>query len=94
MEPWLRTASIVAAKKNPSWVRRGIGSAIMAACERAIQDSGFRDVVIVATLAGVPLYASFGYRAAERYETAVPGGPSIAVVRMEKPALGAVEAPQ
>jgi predicted N-acetyltransferase YhbS len=94
LDPLKDPARIRAFFVHPSWVRRGIGSAIMAASERAIRDSGFRDVVIVATLAGVPLYASFGYRATERYEVAVPGGPPIAVVRMEKPALGAVEAPQ
>ena len=56
----------------------------MAACERAIIAAGFRKVDIVATLAGEPLYASFGYAVTERYEIAMTGGLSLPAVRMTK----------
>jgi hypothetical protein len=48
----------------------------------------------MATLAGEALYASFGYRSVERSEAAMPGGLTLAVIRMERPVLGgAVQAP-
>jgi GNAT superfamily N-acetyltransferase len=69
---------------HPAWARRGIGRSIMAACERAIAEARFRTVDIVATLAGEPLYASFGYSVVERYEIPLAGGLSLPVVRMTK----------
>ena len=56
----------------------------MTACERAIVEAGFRAVDIVATLAGEPLYASFGYAVVERYEIAMEGGLKLPVVRMNR----------
>jgi hypothetical protein len=56
----------------------------MAACERAIRQSGFRMVDIVATLAGEPLYAFFGYAIVERYQIAMVSGMSLPVVKMSK----------
>jgi predicted N-acetyltransferase YhbS len=69
---------------HPKWARQGIGRSIMNACERAIIEAGFRSVVIVATLAGEPLYATFGYAVAERYEIEMTGGLMLPVVRMTK----------
>ena len=56
----------------------------MTACEEAIRKAGFREVEMVATLAGEPLYAAFGYAVAERYEIPMAGGLSLPVVRMKK----------
>jgi hypothetical protein len=56
----------------------------MAACEHAIRKSGFRSVDTIATLAGEPLYASFGYAVVERYDIAMASGLSLPVVRMTK----------
>ena len=56
----------------------------MSACERAIADAGFRTVDIVSTLAGEPLYASFGYVVVERYEIPMVGGLTLPVLRMTK----------
>jgi GNAT superfamily N-acetyltransferase len=69
---------------HPAWARCGIGRSIMAACERAIVEARFRKVDIVATLAGEPLYASFGYAVVERYEIPLAGSLSLPVVRMTK----------
>ena len=67
----------------------------MALCEREIRAAGFGRVVIMATLPGVPLYASFGYRETERIAVPMPGGLTIETVRMEKALLGgAVQAHQ
>jgi len=54
------------------------------ACEHAIIAAGFRRVDIVATLAGEPLYTSFGYAVVERYEITMTGGLSLPVVRMTR----------
>ena len=56
----------------------------MLACERAIIEAGYRRVDIVATLAGEPLYSSFGYEVVERYDITIAGGLLLAVVRMTK----------
>lgn len=56
----------------------------MVACEQAIIAAGFRTVDIVATLAGEPLYAAFGYEVVERYDLAMTNALSLPVVRMTK----------
>ena len=47
-------------------------------------EAGFRAVDIVATLAGEPLYASFGYAVVERFEIPMAGGLKLPVVRMTR----------
>ena len=69
---------------HPQWERRGLGRQLLFASEAAIGAAGFTRVDLVATLAGEPLYAAFGYEVAERYAAPMPGGLSIAVVRMTK----------
>jgi N-acetylglutamate synthase-like GNAT family acetyltransferase len=69
---------------HPNWARRGIGRSIMTECERAIVAAGFAQADIVATLAGEPLYASFGYAVVERYDLLMTGGLKLPVVRMSK----------
>ena len=84
LEPQRDAARVRAFFVHPACARRGIGRSIMAACEQAIIEAGFRSVDIVATLAGEPLYASFGYTVVERYEIPMVGGMSLPVVRMTK----------
>jgi N-acetylglutamate synthase-like GNAT family acetyltransferase len=69
---------------HPQWERRGMGRQLLLASEAAIRAAGFTHVELVATLAGEPLYAAFGYAVAERYDAPMPGGLSIAAVRMKK----------
>jgi GNAT superfamily N-acetyltransferase len=84
IDPRRDAARVRAFFVHPAWARRGIGRSIMIACEQAIIGAGFSKVEIVATLAGEPLYASFGYTAVERYEVAMAGGLGLPVVRMTK----------
>ena len=94
VDPRTEPARVRAFFVDPSWVRMGVGSAILARCELGIVHAGFRRVVIMATLPGEALYASFGYQAVERCEVGMPGGLTLAVVRMEKEILGGpVQAP-
>jgi N-acetylglutamate synthase-like GNAT family acetyltransferase len=84
LDPQCDAARIRAFFVHPDWARRGIGRSILAACEQAIINAHFRTIELVATLAGEPLYATFGYSAVERYEIPLPDGLSLPVVRMIK----------
>jgi GNAT superfamily N-acetyltransferase len=84
LDPQHDAARVRAFFVHPDWARRGIGRNIMTACEQAIVAAGFRTVDIVATLAGEPLYASFGYAVVERYDIPMAGGLTLPVVRMGK----------
>jgi GNAT superfamily N-acetyltransferase len=84
LDPAHDPARIRAFFVHPDWTRRGIGRSILAACEVAIRAAGFRDAVLVATLAGEPLYASFGYSVVERYEVPLSDSLALPVVRMTK----------
>jgi len=84
LDPRRDAARVRAFFVHPAWARRGIGRSIMVACEQAIAEAGFHTVDIVATLAGEPLYASFGYAVVERYEIPMASGLGLPVVRMTK----------
>jgi GNAT superfamily N-acetyltransferase len=84
LDPARDSARIRAFFVHPQWARLGIGRCILRACEAAIAAAGFRNVALVATLAGEPLYASFAYVATRRYELPLPEGLSLPVVHMAK----------
>jgi len=84
LDPASESARIRAFFVRPGFARHGIGRQLMAECESAALQAGFRSIEIVATLAGEPLYASFGYAAGESFEIVLPNGSSIRVVRMAK----------
>ncbi len=84
LDPKCDAARIRAFFVRPDYARRGIGRAILSACEAALLAAGFREAVLVATIAGEPLYSSFGYEVAERYEVPLPGGLTLPVIRMTK----------
>jgi N-acetylglutamate synthase-like GNAT family acetyltransferase len=84
IDPKNEAARVRAFFVHPNFARRGIGRCIMQACESAIRAAGFRTVEIVATLAGEPLYAGFGYKVMERYDISLSNGLGLPVVRMTK----------
>ncbi|MBN9518306.1 GNAT family N-acetyltransferase [bacterium] len=84
LDPAADPARVRAVFVRPGWERRGIGRALVAAAESAARAAGFRDAVLVATLAGEPLFAACGYAVTERYDVALAGGVSLAVVRMAR----------
>jgi GNAT superfamily N-acetyltransferase len=84
VDPRRDAARVRAFFVHPQWARRGIGRCIMVRCEHDITLAGFSRAEVVATLAGEPLYASFGYITVERYELPLPGGLRLPVVRMSK----------
>ena len=84
LDPARDSARIRAFFVHPDRARRGIGRQIMVACEKAIVEARFRSVELVATLAGEPLYAAFGYTAVDRYAIPLAGGLALPAVRMVK----------
>lgn len=85
LDPACDPARIRAFFIHPNWARRGIGRAILSACEDAILAAGFREAMLVATLTGEPLYAASGYAVVERFEIPLAGNLMITAVKMRKP---------
>lgn len=84
LDPVSDAAKIRAIYVHPSWARRGLGSLILAHCERQARDAGYRRLEMGSTLTGVPLYSLRGYREQERIAIVLPNGEELAVVRMTK----------
>jgi len=61
LDPATDAARIRAFFVDPAFARRGIGAAILAACEQAAIAAGFRELALMATLPGVPFYEAFGF---------------------------------
>jgi len=84
LDPRQDAAKIRAFFVHPDWVRRGIGSMILEACEKAASAAGYTRLEMGATLTGVPLYRAKGYVALENLDVPLKKGESLVVVRMEK----------
>ena len=84
LDPHVEAAKIRAFYVDPGSVRRGFGSLLLEACEKAARDAGFTRFEMGATLTGVRLYERRGYLAIENMAPALPGGETLPVVRMVK----------
>jgi GNAT superfamily N-acetyltransferase len=84
LDPQHDAAKIRAFFVHPSWARRGIGSMMLEACERAALATGFSRFEMGATLTGVALYQARGYVALENLEVPLANGETLPIVRMEK----------
>jgi GNAT superfamily N-acetyltransferase len=91
LDPATDAAKIRAFFVHPRWARRGLGTRLLEACERAAWDAGFRRCEMGATLSGVPLYERHGYRRVAEILVDLPGGERLPVVRMEKVLVSAGE---
>jgi GNAT superfamily N-acetyltransferase len=67
------------------WTRRGLGRAILEACERAAAAEGFKELVLGATLPGEPFYRAYGFRELERFTVTMPDGVRVEAVAMARP---------
>lgn len=84
LDPHRDAAKIRAFFVHPEWVRRGIGSQVLEACESAAMAEGFTRFEMGATLTGVALYKARGYSAIENIAVPLENGELLAIVRMEK----------
>jgi GNAT superfamily N-acetyltransferase len=85
LDPATDPAKVRAFFVHPSWSRRGVGTALLDACETAAREAGFLRSEMGATLTGVKLFGARGYRAMERLSIPVGEESFIDVIRMEKP---------
>lgn len=85
LDPATEPARVRAMFVRGDWTRRGLGRSILARCEHAAWAEGFRALVLMATLPGVPLYRSFGFRELSRTRVPLPNGVLLEGVSMEFP---------
>ena len=85
LDPRSEPARVRAMFVRSDWSRRGLGRAILDACERAARAEGFSALALGATLAGEPLYRAFGFREVDRFPMTMPDGVAIECVAMERP---------
>lgn len=84
LNPAADAAKVRAIFVAPKFARRGVGSLILEAAERAARMAGFRRFEMGSTLTGVALYSLKGYQEVERVLAPVGAGEAIEVVRMVK----------
>jgi GNAT superfamily N-acetyltransferase len=84
LDPATEPARVRAMFVRSDWTRRGLGRAILDACERAAREEGFTKLVLGATLPGEPLYRAFGFREVERFTLTMPDGVTAECVAMER----------
>jgi GNAT superfamily N-acetyltransferase len=84
LDPSSDAAKIRAFFVHPDWVRRGIGTRVLEACESAALAAGFTRFEMGATLTGVALYKARGYREVEEIGVPLGNGELLPIVRMEK----------
>ena len=84
LDPANEPARIRAFFVRPGWERRGIGSALVRACEQAALSEGFHEIEMASTLTGVALYSAHGYKEVERIDVPMENGLTLAVIRMAK----------
>jgi GNAT superfamily N-acetyltransferase len=84
LDPANDAAKVRAMYTDPDFTRRGVGSRILALCEDAARQAGFKRVELMGTAAGVPLYRAQGYAASAEQEFARVGDVEIPLLRMEK----------
>lgn len=88
LDPARDAARIRAMYTDPAFVRQGVGRRILALCEQAAVDHGFRRAEMMATLSGVPLYRACGYAPIEEASAGPIEGVTVPLVRMGKPLAG------
>ena len=64
--------------------RRGVGSAIVGAIERAAREQGAAHLDVDSSMTAEPFYAALGYEARERGEHILANGQRMACVKMRK----------
>jgi len=84
LDPSTDAAKIRAFFIHPAWARRGVGTLILDACERAAAAAGFTRFEMGATLTGAKLFAAKGYVALRRIELPLPDNQALPIIHMEK----------
>ena len=85
LDPATEPARVRAMFVRGDWTRRGLGRAILTRCEQAARAAGFQTLTLMATLPGVPLYRSYGFRELSRTRVPLPNGMFLDGVSMDYP---------
>jgi GNAT superfamily N-acetyltransferase len=88
LDPATEPARVRAMFVRADWTRRGLGRRILEECEAAARREGFRQLILNATLPGVPLYAAYGFVPTGDLVVTMPDGVPIDCVSMAKPIDG------
>ena len=91
LNPATDAARIRAFFVDPAWSRRGIGTRLLALCEAAALQAGFRRVELMATLSGVPLYEARGFVAGPPVTHSVSDTVTLQFVPMSKTLVPAAD---
>jgi GNAT superfamily N-acetyltransferase len=89
LDPGTEAARVRAMFVRGDRTRRGLGTRILEACEDAARAEGFSDMVLMATMPGVPLYERFGFVVKRLATITMPDGVSLAGAEMERPVTAA-----
>ena len=84
LNPEIDPAKIRAFFIHPDFARKGIGTAILGACEREAKAHGFKSAEMMATLPGVKLYEVRGYSGDEEVKVPVSENVDIICIKMRK----------
>jgi N-acetylglutamate synthase-like GNAT family acetyltransferase len=84
LDPAAEPARIRAFFVEPALARRGLGRRLLEECFAQARSAGFRELELVSTLPGEPLYAAFGFAVTSRFELDLPGGTRVPVAHMRR----------
>lgn len=84
LDPAVDAARIRAFFVHPDWARRGLARRLYDTCQRAAASAGFRELELMATLPGEPLYAALGFTPVERVVLTLPTAIDVPFVRMTR----------
>ena len=84
LDPEREPARIRAFFVHPAWARRGLARRLYDACAEAARTWGFRELELVSTLPGEPLYLALGFVPIEALVHEMPDGLGLPVVRMRR----------
>jgi GNAT superfamily N-acetyltransferase len=87
LDPRTEPARVRAMFVRADWTRRGLGRAILYACERAARAEGFTMLTLNATLPGVALYRAAGFRELGPRPVTMPDGVTVDCLAMERPVV-------
>ena len=85
LDPRAEPARVRAMFVRGDWTRRGLGRAILAACERDARSEGFTALALMATLPGEQLYRACGFEETGRSMLRLPDGVEVEGVSMVRP---------
>jgi GNAT superfamily N-acetyltransferase len=88
LDPASEPARVRAMFVRDDWTRRGIGRRILEESEAAARREGFRELVLGATLPGVPLYLAYGFEPVDEFDVTLSDGVKLRCVSMRKAIAG------